>query len=352
MSPTTHGSTTAVQGRAGIELPTARRQVDDDPWERLEKARSARRIQSPIHLKPRPETTRHAPRAASRETRTPRSTTPRSPSRDAPEMQQQIKTLAGQGKTSTEIAHQLHIAIGTVRRHARAAGIVLPRSQDRPGWDIDTAKRLASQGLPIRDIAAEVGVSHDTVRKALRTAGVSVAPRTDERAAAVIGLHTNGEDLSPPQIAQRLGTTPATVRRILDRHGIPRSDARATRSGGASRITPPPVDELTRLYEEHGSAINLARHLGIGHTTVLRMLKAAGIPIKTSGQVQKGRPGHDGGARDIATQMTAAGATAKSVRTWARAQGMNVAAVGLPSRQIWQAYLEAHPSTPTRRSSH
>ena len=253
-----------------------------------------------------------------------------------------------------------------MRRHAKAAGVDLPRSRGKgPGaaWDVDAAIELARGGRTAPEIAARVGVSSETVRRTLHGRGVCLpdgrrlpGPRrtSDDVVAKVVALYTGEGQPSPPQIARQLSIMPKTVRTILDREGIPRRDGRADYSGGTKMPPPATPEQLQRLYSDLGTIKAVAQHLDIGQTTAGRLLRAAGVQLRSASEVQKGRPGRDGGARTLAQEITAAGVTAAQVRDWARHAGLPIATVGLPSRATWRAYRAANlePSLPARLSQY
>lgn len=384
MSPTTTGSAGAViHDHPHIALPTRPRHQDLDPWERIERAQSRRAIQSPIKLREL-----DAEEEARLERETAPEPPPRKPSKrttkrkDQPErsrrnedrrtsairgstsverdhaLREQIAALAGQGSTSTDIALELAIAPSTVRRHAKAAGIALPRPSGKSAehvW-VDTAVELARAGHTATEIAQQVGASSHTVRKVLRSRGVSATdgrhrpgPRKTPADVVenVVALYTGEERPSPPQIARQVGIMPRTVRMILDREGIPRRDARADHSGGTKMTPQATPAQLQQLYSDLGTIKAVAQQLGIGQTTAGRLLRAAGVRLRTASEVQKGRPGRDGGARSLAQELTAAGVSAAQVRAWARDADLPIAAVGLPSKMTWQAYQATHPTSST-----
>lgn len=302
----------------------------DDPWERLEAARERHTIKSPIKAPkggwqgpeptieaeppaptdaPEPEPVPEAPAPPAKKKRTRRNAPKKKTRRLRPNAfteseRTELRRLAQQpGATAPEIARALGVKADRVRYWAKTEGVTLANGRDTakgrpPTWDIDLACDLARDGHTVQAIAHRVGVSVSTVRRAL-------------------------------------------VRR-----GEPTVDGRSENSGRNNPITKQldalETAHLAKAYERLGSVKAVAKELGLPATTTSRLLRARGIEVRTSGEVQEGRPGEDraGPLRDL---MAANGVTSSDVRAWALAEGREVHPQGAPSRELIEAYLLVFP---------
>lgn len=360
MSPTIYGNVAHGAGAGATHVPFPEPTASDvDPWERLERARARRATRSPITLGPAkspppvpaPEPARKprpAPRPQKRKARAPK---PR------PEHVDDASQRVQQQRTTTQSAENLQVSPRPVRAATKAAGAApkrTPRAGRTATWDLQRAKDLAAGGASITEIADEVHARPDTVRRGLKRAGIPVKDarrdassrggrRTPEAVCrAVVTLYSGPEQLSVPAIAERTDLGVRTVRQILRRAEVPMRDDRKRFSGRAhpvsKRLRELDPEHVAQLYEEHGSVAGLAQALEIGHSTAGRLLAHLGIQARPSAEVQRGRPGVDGGAHALAMEILAAGETPARVRRWALANGMAPAQRGLPSRAIWSAY--------------
>lgn len=320
MSPVITGNAhAAVHNHAHVDLPARRPSPDLDPYEALERARARRAVRSPIRVPEGgwagPEPGQPVPATKTTKTtkaRAKRRTTVRPEQRtvvDAIERRNELaqqwekfKALAANGHTAQQIATELNIKVDRVRRDAKAAGITLTRGKSTGApihWDIALGTRLAEQGMTAREIGEQVGAS------------------------------------------------PITVRRVLGRHGVTLTDGRAKYSGGQNSlkrrgdVDPKAVRDL---YLEHGNATHVARLIGCSPQTVTRILHDEGLTVRSSGDVQKGRPGADRAA-PLKALMREHGTDAVEVRTWGAAHGYDVARNGIPPRAVVDAYLQAHTTT-------
>ncbi|WP_435199523.1 Lsr2 family DNA-binding protein [Janibacter sp. GS2] len=334
MSPVVQGNANAaVHDHRHVPFARPRPAVDDDPWERLELARARKTIQSPIKAPeggwsgPEPlspaesaTTTKASPKSTkakrAKKSRATKSSSPKTRPEDgnldsaevANELREQwehFKALAARGDTAPQIAEALGWTARRVRADARAAGISLPRAGGpgpgrTPHWNVDDAIQLAKQGLTAREISEQVGASA------------------------------------------------VTVRRTLARHGTPLVDGRTKFSGTSNPVSQRLADldheHVLALYADLGNAHAVAAALGAGASTITRVLHQHGVDVRSSGEVQKGRPSTDR-ARWMKDEMRAAGVTSAVVREWALEQGHAVADRGIPSKAVWLAYKDAHLPT-------
>lgn len=302
----------------------------DDPWERLEAARERHTIKSPIKAPkggwqgpeptieaeppaptdaPEPEPVPEAPAPPAKKKRTRKNAPKKKTRRLRPNAfteseRTELRHLAQQpGATAPEIARALGIKADRVRHWAKTEGVTLANGRDAakgrpPTWDIDLACELARAGQTIQAIAARLEVSVSVVRRALVRRGEPV----------VDGRSKNSGRNNP-------------VTKRLDALETPR---------------------LAEAYDRLGSVKSVAAELGLPPTTTSRLLRARGIEVRTSGEVQAGGPGEDraGPLRDL---LAANGVTSSDVRAWAQSEGREVHPQGVPSRELIEAYLLALP---------
>lgn len=223
-----------------------------------------------------------------------------------------------------------------------------------PAFDVTAAIQAANAGATMDQLEAQFGVTARTLRKHLAAAGVRAADRRRDPAArkpratrngtlvdsaTIVTLYQDGKTV--PQIADQLGYGIATVRRHINRSGIPKRDDRSTNSGGrnAAIDNPDVVDDMVRLYtQDRISERLIGERLGFGQKTVHGALLSRGVTIRTTAQAQKGRPGADN-ARGLKDLMAEGGITSADVRTWARDTGRPIPGRGLPPRHLAEAYL-------------
>jgi DNA-binding CsgD family transcriptional regulator len=242
----------------------------------------------------------------------------------------------------------------TVRRHLVAAGFDLPAQPrgPRPAFDVDQAVEQAQAGMTVTQIARHHQVSVRTITSHLERRGVTpVNGRTAAALArsqhidtdAIVKAYAAGASI--PQVADQLGCATATVRRRLISAGVILRDDRHTNSGGRNQISAQTAQAAIDLYLSGLTGKEVGRRLGIGQTTVGRILRDHDITVRTSGQAQLGRVGRDN-ARDLKDLMAANGATTQDVRAWARRTGRPVADRGIPGRHLVEDYLLEHSRNP------
>lgn len=107
-------------------------------------------------------------------------------------------------------------------------------------------------------------------------------PRATPPAALVTwtGLYAQGYTI--PCIAAATGASPVTVRRHLQRAGIPMRDDRAGHSGGRNRRTwtPAQLEAAAQAYLDGARIADVARALRTGPRQARDALLAAGVPIR------------------------------------------------------------------------
>lgn len=145
------------------------------------------------------------------------------------------------------------------------------------------------------------------------------------------------EGATVPVLAKQYGTTAARVRRLLDHHGVPRRDDRATHSGGRNKVKHPPdiVDQVRTLYHEAElSRTQVGERLGLSLKQVELIMNRHGIRAR---QRQAGRVD---GSKALKQQMRDLGATSAQIKAWALEQGLldDATKPGLPSGRIVDAY--------------
>lgn len=166
-----------------------------------------------------------------------------------------------------------------------------------------------------------------------RPRGTTSRVRLDE--GALVAAYRAGGKV--PALAQDYGVTPATVRRILDRAGVQRRDDRAGGSGGANRLPDETRAAVARLYAEGLSKSKVAAALGIGMTTVSRIMTEAGITGR------KGQSGRADGAAPLKDRIRALGVTPSEINRWALETGLyEIPKPGIPSARTVDAWEAEH----------
>ena len=211
-------------------------------------------------------------------------------------------------------------------------------------------------------------------------------PEINER--AVVTEYNAGD--TAPAIAQRHDTTPARVRRILERNNVELRDDRTGHSGGSNRLEPTPelLADLRRQYvDEQQTIADLAEQHNIHRRVITRFLTDAGVTIRppahlrgtdlTPDQVKAivdgyrdGTPIHElarrhrvrattarllliqagievratkGASAHIAERLEDLGVTAKDVKKWAYDNGLiERVGPGLVATTLVEQYAQAH----------
>lgn len=251
------------------------------------------------------------------------------------------------GATVPALAAEHGVSEQAIRRALRGRVTLRPTVE----WDRAAAVQEYLDGDSSSVVAHRHGVSDSTIRDAVTAAGHQVRPtgshnRSHIDDAEVARLYT-AELLSPPQIAARLGITAKTVRKSLDDHGVPRRDDRARFSGGANAIPDTVLEQAGRLYVDGLTRTEVAARLGVHVRVVDKGIAHVGATPRPAANVPGAYPGHDhaAGLKDL---MAANHVTSAQVRAWARTTGRDCSDVGIPARELVEAYLLA---TSTRRAS-
>ena len=253
--------------------------------------------------------------------------------------------LAREGATAYAIAKTLGTNRRAVISRLRAHGITFGTVEQRRA-DIDRLLELGRAGLTITQIADELEVSVRTVSTHLHRAGITPpdgragntnAPRTDITADVLAADYRAGFSIG--EIVKRHGVSPATVRRRLATvNGLEWRDDRLTRNGGANRTSADVEDVIVEEYQTGLHAKEVAQKLDVPTSTVLHVLARRGIPRRSAGESQRGRPGVDGAA-GLRELMRSNDVTPADVRSWAAAAGRTVTPRGLPPRRLVEDYL-------------
>jgi transposase-like protein len=205
--------------------------------------------------------------------------------------------------------------------------------------DAKTAQRLAwvtayLAGDSILMIAQRHGVAVSTVHKHLRAAGVQMRPT---------GAHRPRRSPSAPPVAPSapapLSTPVPDEPEEVDPAAAAQSPADAEKSSRRA--------QAVAEYSAGGVSIaTLAARNGVAKATLRRWLIAANVPIRPARPVDLADLGVLGRARRSALRerMQAAGVTSWQVRDWARTRGLPAADRGLPAVALIEAYLRAHPA--------
>lgn len=183
-------------------------------------------------------------------------------------------------------------------------------------------------GRPRSPQAKRCSSCHVATRKPTRTSVVDTdTARTEYLAGATI-----------PQIAETHGWPVVSVRRQLQRAGVPMRDDRSGHSGSRPKVYPPKlVAEVRRLYLDQGiSQAKIAQQLGTTPKVIGHLMKREGIPAR-----QGANGGGDTlqGYRDRLQQL---GVTSTQVRVWANANGHPAGVRGVLAEHVVDAYEEAH----------
>lgn len=161
-----------------------------------------------------------------------------------------LRLLAVQGLSMSEIARELEVPFIRVRRAAIQYSIDIPpglpisqvprvvrtkpvriKPPEAPDLRIGRIKELAAAGKTRREIASELGVGVSTLFKLAQSAGIEItranAAAKDERAEKMANMYRQGITLAG--IGATFGVTRERVRQILKRIGI------AAKEGGGQK---------------------------------------------------------------------------------------------------------------------
>lgn len=76
-----------------------------------------------------------------------------------------IARLTREGWSASRIAEHLHVAVRTVIRHRKRAGVAARRRDDLTREQIERIELLVGEGMPSSWVAEDVGCSRETVRR-------------------------------------------------------------------------------------------------------------------------------------------------------------------------------------------
>jgi DNA invertase Pin-like site-specific DNA recombinase len=128
------------------------------------------------------------------------------------------------GATASEIGAGHGVSRKPVERALKKAGVQL-RLQPLSEEEIAETVRLYQSGLSILEVAEQTGRSRGSVQRYLHQAGVEVRPRAKPLKLSSLQQERVCEDyragLSMAAIAGRFGVGVETVRRVLQREGVP-----------------------------------------------------------------------------------------------------------------------------------
>jgi len=149
---------------------------------------------------------------------------------------------------------------------------------------------------------------------------------------------------TPPEIGAALGHTAGTVRRALDKAGVPRRDDRAGRTVTPKQYDPDLVARVRQLYVADGlTQDQVAEQLGTSTKVVQNIMARNQIPARPAANTAGHGFAHDG-AIALKQRMADAGVTSAQVRAWAHQTGHPVNDRGLVNSATVDAYLAAHPA--------
>lgn len=91
------------------------------------------------------------------------------------------------------------------------------------------------------------------------------------------------------EVAYELGITNEFVRRVLIKHGVPRTHRHPKPKTGMTcrRNIELPIDEIVELYESGLTTAEIGEMFGCSYTTVNRRLKSAGVELRSVGVKRK-----------------------------------------------------------------
>jgi transposase len=256
----------------------------------------------------------------------------------------------------------------TVEAHGQQIHCHLPTGHDGPHedrshrWDLP-CPAAATETQPPALAARPRRRSAPTPRPVTRPAAqagprLAAATRPAPDAAGIVRDYVE-DGMTIPQIARQRGHSTRTVRDLLKATpGVVMRDDRSTHSGGRNKIADDPrvVAAIRRLYVDEGlTQRQVAERLQLTYQVVRRVMQANGIEARPPASVAghgSARPGTSTLAR-LRQAIEDAGLTARTLREWAAAHGIDVPTTGLPGWDVLNAYLAARPTAtaPTARGS-
>ncbi len=267
--------------------------------------------------------------------------------------------LYATGASISDIHRALGYSHNTIRKVLLGAGVEIRSGQQAPSHVDHAAIVTAYQaGQTQTQIRETLGYAMGTIRATLVAAGVEIRPTAGvpkpprpTRAANIAQFEADViadyTDLGMliGDIETKRGRSRVWIRRVLDKHGIPRIDERSLNSGGKPRVyDDATVAEVARLYQDEGlSRREVATRAGLPYKTVVTIMSHLGIQARPAASTPGLYPGVDR-ATGLKQQIADLGVTPREIKAWALREGLILSiAVGLPPARLVTAYADAHP---------
>jgi hypothetical protein len=350
----------------GRPLPMVAEGDGSDIFDRVERQRQAKRVQSPIVLRDvpfEPTARTSAERAAVEEQYVAPPLVEDDDPADVsvphgPNCQDFGCTL--HADPATEPAAELEVAPDPATpepTHDPRCGEILSGGGGPRGWVLI---RVIGSGAPRRYCSPECAIQAlterpDALQELVEVVAAPTPPARRRRSAGTVAQHLDeivrryqaGE--TAVVIGGDLGHTAKTIRDALDRAGIQRRDDRTTRSGGANRIEDYPeqlVADVRRLYvDDCLTQRAVGDRLGVSAHVVQRLMERHGIEARPPAHKE-----NDPNELERRRKLSAAGKArtdlgypVAKIRAWAQTNGIRCPERGrfLP-REVVDAYEAAH----------
>jgi DNA-binding CsgD family transcriptional regulator len=188
--------------------------------------------------------------------------------------------------TLHQVANNLHMTVGAVRRLLDQAGIerrrgprtrVLLITETRRILNEEEVIRAYEEGGTAEEVGRMLGIAHSTVRRVLKRHGIPGRRRgrkigpPSQRNLEIAAIYQSGKTLQ--QTGAQFGVTRERVRQIIGRVGVPSRPA----GPGNSPLTSERREEAVRLYRKGKSRAAVAAMLRMGPKTVRQILDAEGV---------------------------------------------------------------------------
>ncbi len=147
-------------------------------------------------------------------------------------------------------------------------------------------RMMWERGEPLEEIARLRGCSIPTVKKILRKAGArNVTTARNQITGRMTELPGNGLEMhhqgyTAKQIAKHVGLDHTTVRRILREAGLVPNKVPVGLAPHPNTLPTETVAEISRLYAEGVGSLAISKRLGIAKSTVLNNLRRLGVVIR------------------------------------------------------------------------
>lgn len=358
-----HGNTgNAVPDGTHVPIPTTPTRPPEDILDRLERAHSwrspiiqnpgpdpdavARLIRLGLLTAPDPTQPQHLERTKRKAPRRRQRLTPGPPPAPAWDVAEAITLAHEHGWTAMQLAEKYGVSGSTIRHQLGRAGATIPKVDPARITPEQAAevRSLFDQGLPKRAIARKTGRAYTTVLRV--TEGMTRArperhdigkgrPANTDADEVILTAYRRGDTITA--IAETVGRTRSTVRRVLDRHA---ALDRHVATGGQNKVTEDTQARIVALYVEGNlTAAEVAAHIGVGRSTAYKAIREAGV-ARNAADAQRIRGKAIQTAHNaIRTLMESNGVTGADVRAWAAATGRPISTRGIPSRALIEAYL-------------